>query len=56
MHKKFLNAHSGFDREDLQGYLNLFCFIVNPPKNKYEKLEKLLNLALHNPKTLKYRG
>lgn len=51
----FLKAHSGFLRENIQDYLNLFCFIANPPENKYEKLEKLLNLALQNPKSLKYR-
>lgn len=27
--KKFLNSHSGFDREELQNYLNLFAFIMN---------------------------
>lgn len=43
-------------REDLQDYLNLFCFIMNPPENKYEKLEKLLNLAVHYPKVHRFRG
>jgi len=54
--KLFLKAHSGFMRKDLQDYLNLFCFIMNPPNNKYEKLEKLLNLAVHYPKTHRFRG
>ncbi len=27
--KKFLNSHSGFDREEVQNYLNLFAFIMN---------------------------
>lgn len=53
--KRFLNAHSGFAREDLQNYLNLFCFINNKPKNKLEKVEKLLNLALTTRVTLRYR-
>lgn len=56
MMKLFLKAHSGFMRKDLQDYLNLFCFIMNPPSNKYEKLEKLLNLAIDYPKTLRFRG
>jgi len=30
--KKFLYAHSSFDRDSLQGYLNLFAFITNPPE------------------------
>lgn len=29
--KKFLNAHSGFLRKDLQSYLDLLAFIMNPP-------------------------
>lgn len=29
--KKFLNVHSGFNREELQGDLNFFYFIINPP-------------------------
>ena len=55
MLQKFLNAHSGFNRSQMQGYLDLFCFIMNPPENKYEKLEKLLNLGIQNPKLLRYR-
>ncbi len=53
--KKFLYSHSGFDRNDLQNYLNLFCFISNPPHNKLKKVEILLNLALNTKVTLKYR-
>lgn len=34
MLKDFLNAHQGFSRKDLQGYLNLFCFMQNPPHDK----------------------
>ncbi len=54
--KSFLNAHSGFNREDIQGYLNFFCFRMNPPKNELEKIEILLNLALDEEKRLTYRG
>jgi len=31
------NVHSGFDRDNLDGYLNLFSLIMNPPANKLEK-------------------
>jgi transposase-like protein len=34
--KAFLNAHNGFDRNDIQGYLNLFAFISNSPDNLLE--------------------
>lgn len=53
--KVFLNAHSGFDRNKLQGYLDLFAFAINPPVNNLEKVEILLNLAFHTPKSLRYR-
>ena len=53
--KVFLNAHRSFDRDSLQGYLNLFAFAVNPPADNLEKVEFLLNLALTTPKSLRYR-
>lgn len=53
--KMFLNAHSGFSRDDLQGYLNLYAFVVNPPHEPLEKIEKLFDLAFNNPKYLRYR-
>ena len=53
--KSFLHAHTGFDREKIQGYLNLFSFVMNPPLNHLEKVELILDLAFRNPKTLRYR-
>ena len=53
--KKFLNSHSGFNRENIQDYINLFCFIQNPPHNKLKKVEILLDLALNKELILKYR-
>lgn len=53
--KMFLNAHSGFNRDDLQNYLNLYSFVINPPSDHLEKVEKIINLVFHNPKSLKYR-
>ena len=38
--KIFLRSHSGFLREDLQEYLNIFSIIMNPPENKYQKIKK----------------
>ena len=51
----FLNAHSGFSRDDLQNYLNLYSFVINPPSDHLEKVEKIINLVFENPKSLKYR-
>jgi len=53
--KKFLNAHSGFNRDNLQDYLNLFVFVRNPPHEPLEKVAMIVNLAFENPKSLRYR-
>ena len=53
--KKFLNAHSGFNRDSLQDYLNLFAFVRNPPYEMLERVEKVVELAFQNPKFLRYR-
>lgn len=53
--KKFLNAHSGFNRDELVGYLNLFTFVMNPPSEPLEKVEQIINMAFENPKSLRFR-
>lgn len=53
--RQFLNTHSGFDRTNLQDYLNLYCFMNSRHKKKLEKVEELLELALNTRLTLKYR-
>ena len=53
--KLFLNSHSGFDRDDLEGYLNLFWVAMNSPPTKMEKAAFVLDRAMSNPKTLRYR-
>lgn len=53
--KNFLYAHNSFDRDSLQGYLNLFSFAMNPPIHHMEKVEIILNRALKVKKTLRYR-
>lgn len=53
--KNFLYAHSGFNRDKLQGFLDLFSFVSNPPSNHLSKVELLLFCALNTRKTLKYR-
>lgn len=45
--KAFLNAHSGFMRSDLQDYLNLFTFIMNPPHDKHKKVEQFMIRAIN---------
>jgi hypothetical protein len=53
--KKFLNTHGSFDRDDIQGYLNLFAFVTNPPGDLLEKVELVIKTAFENPKSLRYR-
>ena len=53
--KGFLYAHARFNRDKLQGFLNLFSFVMNPPAHHLEKAEILLDLAFKNHKTLRYR-
>lgn len=53
--KMFLNAHSGFNRDDLQGYLDLFSLVTNPPEEPLEKVEKVIVSAFSHPKILRYR-
>ena len=53
--KGFLNSHSGFDRDDLDGYLDLFSVMMNPPAHKMEKAALVLDRAMVTPKTLRFR-
>lgn len=53
--KMFLNAHSGFCRDEIQDYLNLYSFVINSPSDHLEKVEKIINLVFENPKSLKCR-
>ena len=53
--KNFLHVHTSFDRSKIQGYLNLFSFLMNPPSNHLEKVAILLDLAFQNPISLRYR-
>lgn len=53
--KKFLDSHSEFLRHHIDDYMNLFVFIMNPPKNKLNKVELFLELAIKKRASLKYR-
>ena len=53
--KQFLDAHSGFDRDELKGYLDLFAFTMNPPSNHLKKVDLLLKMAFETRETLRYR-
>lgn len=53
--QEFLHSHNSFNRDEINGYLNLFSFIINPPHDYLEKVEELVNLAFQKRKLLRYR-
>lgn len=55
MLKRFPRSHSGFTRGDLQDCLNLFCFTVNPPHDRFLKVEAFIKRALDFPVLCRYR-
>ena len=53
--KYFLNVHNGIKFSNMQDYLNLYCFIINPPHNLFLKVTIILDLLLNTKKVIKYR-
>jgi hypothetical protein len=54
--KEFMHRHSGFDRDRIDDWLNLFSVIVNPPEDRLEKAAMVLDRAMATPISLPYRG
>ncbi len=53
--KEFMHRHSGFDRDRIDDWLNLFSVIVNPPEDRLEKAAMVLDRAMAIPISLPYR-
>lgn len=53
--QEFLRDHSGFIRDQMQDFLNLFAFMMNPPDDKNKKVEKFLIMALNFNVLHRYR-
>lgn len=51
----FLDGHSGFDRSNFGGWLDLFSVMMNPPEDRLEKVAMVLDRAMASPNTLRYR-
>ena len=51
----FLDGHSGFDRTNFDGWLDLFSVMMNPPEDRLEKAAMVLDRAMTSPNTLRYR-
>lgn len=54
--KLFLDGYSEFGRSNFPGWLDLFSLMMNPPKDRMEKVALVLNRAMAFPKTLRYRS
>ncbi len=54
--KRFMRAHGGYNRDNLQDFMNLISFILNEPKDRYEKVDFFINMALSTPSLVRYRG
>ena len=50
-----MKAHGGFNRDTLQDFMNLISFILNDPKDRYEKVDLFINMALNEPLMVRYR-
>lgn len=53
--KRFMRAHGGYNRENLQDWMNLISFILSEPTYRYEKIDIFINMALNSPCVVKYR-
>ncbi|MBO7673740.1 MAG: hypothetical protein J6S63_01870, partial [Atopobiaceae bacterium] len=51
----FLDGHTGFDRSNFSGWLDLFSVMMNPPEDRLEKAAMVLDRAMSFPNTLRYR-
>lgn len=51
----FMGSHGGYSREELQGWLNLFCFYWNTPGNAFQKAQAFIELAAKKRIRLRYR-
>lgn len=53
--KRFMKQHGGYNRDTLQDWMNLVWYILSPPNNVYEKIEKFFKIAICTPNRVKYR-
>ena len=53
--KRFMREHGGYDRSNLQGWMNLIWFILSEPYNRFEKIRNFIEIAISTHKVVKYR-
>ena len=45
-----MKQHGSYNREQLQDWMNLIWFILNPPNDKYAKVLKFIEIVIMAPK------
>lgn len=53
--KSFMKSHGSYDRNELQDWMNLFAFIINPPFDRRKKAVILLKLIINTRERIKTR-
>lgn len=53
--KRFMREHGGYNRDNLQDWMNLIWFILSKPVNRYEKVRNFIDLAVCTPERVKFR-
>ena len=48
--KRFMREHGGYDRSNLQGWMNLIWFILSEPYNRFEKIRNFIEIAISTHK------
>ena len=53
--QRFMREHGGFNRDNLQDWMNLIAFLLSEPRDRYIKIDHFINLAPNSPCVVKYR-
>lgn len=53
--RRFFMTHGGYNRKNIQDWLNLFWFIMNGPLDKFDKVKKFIEMAVSTNKKVRYR-
>ena len=53
--KQYMRAHGGYDRDNLQDWMNLIWFVLSEPSNRYEKVDLFIRRAIMSPHVVKFR-
>ena len=54
--KRYMRAHGGYDRTNLQAWMNLIWLILSEPQDRYEKVKSFIEMASDSPQLVRYRA